>query len=78
MKGKYYAEAQKRYYQKHADKIKERRKARYQANKKKMEESRVLVAQLNWDITRLEKLTNVLAFTAAINAAMLIFLAFFH
>ena len=78
MKGKYYSEAQKRYYQKHADKIKERSKARYHANKKKMEESRVLVAQLNWDITRLEKLTNILAFTAAINAASLIFLAFFH
>lgn len=78
MKGKYYPETQKRYYQKHADKIKERSRARYQANKKKMEEHRVLVAQLDWELTRLEKLTNVLAFTAAINAAMLIFLAFFH
>ena len=78
MTGKYNSEVQKRYYQKHADKIKERSKARYQASKKKMEESRVLVAQLNWDITRLEKLTNILAFTAAINAASLIFLAFFH
>lgn len=73
---KYYAESQKRYYQKNADKIKERSKARYQENKKKIQESRVLVAQLNWDITRLEKLTNILAFTAAINAAMLIFLCF--
>lgn len=78
MKGKYYAEAQKRYYQKHADKIKERSKARYHANKKKMEESRILVGQLNWELMRLTKITNELGFIAAINAAALIFLAFFH
>lgn len=69
-------ETQRRYYKKNAEKIKAYSKARYQENKKKIQESRVLVGQLNWDITRLERLTNILAFTAAINAAMLIFLCF--
>lgn len=46
--------------------------------KKKAREIYELVARLNWEVTRLEKLTNILAFTAAINAASLIFLALFH
>lgn len=78
MTGKYYPEAQKRYYQKNADKIKERSKVRYQANKKKMEESRILVGQLNWELMRLTKITNELGFIAAVNAAAVIILAFFH
>ena len=73
---KYYPESQKRYYQKNAEKIKERSKARYQANKKKMEESRILIGQLNWELMRLTKITNNLGVIAAVNAAALIFLAF--
>ena len=71
-------EAQKKYYQKNAEKIKAANKTRYYANKQKLRESSVLVSQLNWDIAKLERLTNILTFTAAINAAGLIFLAFFH
>lgn len=71
-------ETQKKYYKKNAEKIKAVNKARYYEKKKKAREIYEVVARLDWEVTRIEKLANILAFTAAINAASLIFLAFFH
>lgn len=66
-------DAKRRYYLNNAEKIKKKSNIHYHSLKERAEKSDSLCAHMSLQLLKLERITKILAFLAALNAITLIF-----